>query len=566
MKNILRIICLFMLVMCSLKASAYVPEESDTFRKWLKKPSEELFDMGDRYLSPQNYKPDSAMMCLTIVSRRYNKELSIKEKRICATSYFYMSFSYLKDFFDYTKAYECALKADEICKENDFTMSEVDWAFGLFYYMMAKIGNDNSLYDSAYEFVKKSFDDAIKTGNCKYANISFANLVDLSSRLGKIDEIKRQYKVYSDYCNKYPRFKKFNLMFYNFERTLDLKEYAEANEIADSLIVLSKENGYYHEYTALKCKYKLYFETNRLNEALKILQQTHKLVYDNNLKDAKIELCEDFVELYAKKKDKINEIKYKDEYHKLRDSTISFQQMTALGKIEMESDIRKLENEISEIEYTKKLNLVIAINTSLLLLTSLIFLITMYKKNKRLAETVKTLYEKNEQIMEAETNDPSRLIESYDVGCEEEEEPEEDENSEEAKDDCEKYKSSTLKDEDKDELISKILEIMQDTDIICSLDFDMVKLAKLINSQYGYVSQVINERYDCNFNSFLNKYRIREACRRFTDTENYGNYTVEAISESVGFRSRTSFTSVFKKITGLTPASYRKEALRASKD
>ncbi|MBO6288433.1 MAG: AraC family transcriptional regulator [Prevotella sp.] len=40
------------------------------------------------------------------------------------------------------------------------------------------------------------------------------------------------------------------------------------------------------------------------------------------------------------------------------------------------------------------------------------------------------------------------------------------------------------------------------------------------------------------------------------DTEHYGRYSVEGISNDVGFRSRTSFTTSFKRVTGLTPTEY----------
>ena len=35
-------------------------------------------------------------------------------------------------------------------------------------------------------------------------------------------------------------------------------------------------------------------------------------------------------------------------------------------------------------------------------------------------------------------------------------------------------------------------------------------------------------------------------------------YTIEAISESVGFKSRTRFASNFKKEVGMPPSEYRK--------
>ena len=68
-----------------------------------------------------------------------------------------------------------------------------------------------------------------------------------------------------------------------------------------------------------------------------------------------------------------------------------------------------------------------------------------------------------------------------------------------------------------------------------------------------------------NFHQFLNGYRIREACRlmRVTDP---ASTTVEYISETVGFKSRTSFASLFKKTTGLTPSEYWKMARKEPKE
>jgi AraC-like DNA-binding protein len=82
----------------------------------------------------------------------------------------------------------------------------------------------------------------------------------------------------------------------------------------------------------------------------------------------------------------------------------------------------------------------------------------------------------------------------------------------------------------------------------------------MVKTKRNYVSQVINEKYDNNFNHLLNEYRIKESCRRMNDTDNYGNYTIESIALSVGFKSRSNFISTFKRFTGLTPSAYLKIA------
>lgn len=64
----------------------------------------------------------------------------------------------------------------------------------------------------------------------------------------------------------------------------------------------------------------------------------------------------------------------------------------------------------------------------------------------------------------------------------------------------------------------------------------------------------------------MNSVRIREACRRIDNHADYGNYSTEAIGETVGFNSRSAFATAFKKITGLSASEYRKISLqRANK-
>lgn len=74
--------------------------------------------------------------------------------------------------------------------------------------------------------------------------------------------------------------------------------------------------------------------------------------------------------------------------------------------------------------------------------------------------------------------------------------------------------------------------------------------------------QAINEHVQGGFRQLLLDYRIREACRRLGDNDTFGNLTVEGIANSVGIASRSTFSLSFKRLTGLTPAEYRRAALR----
>lgn len=123
-----------------------------------------------------------------------------------------------------------------------------------------------------------------------------------------------------------------------------------------------------------------------------------------------------------------------------------------------------------------------------------------------------------------------------------------------------KYQGSSLDDDDKLMLTKSILHIFEDTEEIYHPDFNLNKLAELVGSNYKNVSQIINEQIGKNFNQLLNEYRIKEACRRLDNISQYGNYTIEAIGESIGFGSRSTFVTSFKKLTGLTPSEFQNQA------
>ena len=82
-------------------------------------------------------------------------------------------------------------------------------------------------------------------------------------------------------------------------------------------------------------------------------------------------------------------------------------------------------------------------------------------------------------------------------------------------------------------------------------------LAGLLKVSPNLVSKVINAHTGTNFNDYLNKKRVEVAKEKFKSGE-YGHLTVEAVGNSVGFRSKSAFYTAFRKHTGLSPASYIK--------
>ncbi|WP_198034969.1 helix-turn-helix domain-containing protein [Winogradskyella sp. J14-2] len=84
------------------------------------------------------------------------------------------------------------------------------------------------------------------------------------------------------------------------------------------------------------------------------------------------------------------------------------------------------------------------------------------------------------------------------------------------------------------------------------------QFSKSIGSNSKYVSKILNTEFKQNFATFINSYRIEKAKSLLT-SETYSKYTIETISEIVGFHSKSAFNKAFKSLAGITPSAYRKK-------
>ena len=82
------------------------------------------------------------------------------------------------------------------------------------------------------------------------------------------------------------------------------------------------------------------------------------------------------------------------------------------------------------------------------------------------------------------------------------------------------------------------------------------QLAKDLGTNTRYVSTVINRQFGMNYTSFVNKFRIEEAMRLLKD-DRMSHLNIEEVSDAVGFSTRQSFYTSFKRIVWMTPREYR---------
>lgn len=87
-------------------------------------------------------------------------------------------------------------------------------------------------------------------------------------------------------------------------------------------------------------------------------------------------------------------------------------------------------------------------------------------------------------------------------------------------------------------------------------DISLATLASQFDTNTKYLSEIINKHYEDNFNMYINKLRINFIIEKLKSDPNYIHYKISYLAEKCGFSSHSSFATVFKAITGITPATF----------
>lgn len=121
----------------------------------------------------------------------------------------------------------------------------------------------------------------------------------------------------------------------------------------------------------------------------------------------------------------------------------------------------------------------------------------------------------------------------------------------------EHYRLSKLSPSVAKQLQKKLLDVMKNEKPYLKPTLQMSDLSKAVGCTSHELSQVFSQYLKRNYYDFIAEYRIKEF-QRLAAMPKYNKYTITALSELCGFRSRTPFLTAFKKFTGKAPKDYMK--------
>jgi AraC-like DNA-binding protein len=132
------------------------------------------------------------------------------------------------------------------------------------------------------------------------------------------------------------------------------------------------------------------------------------------------------------------------------------------------------------------------------------------------------------------------------------------------KKDPEKYIKSGLKNNQAEDYLTRLITYVEKNKPYLDRDLTIHELSGMTGIQKHHITQILNEKYKRNFFTFINEYRVKEVIERFSDPK-FNHYTILAIAFDAGFNAKTTFNSIFKNQTGLTPSQYREQTTGISK-
>ena len=118
-----------------------------------------------------------------------------------------------------------------------------------------------------------------------------------------------------------------------------------------------------------------------------------------------------------------------------------------------------------------------------------------------------------------------------------------------------KYQKSSLKEEDMKRYLQELIQLMKDEKPYLNGELTIQELSDKLGITKHHLTQILNTKLILNFYAFVNEYRIEEVKQRLSDPRNK-NLKIMSIAYDSGFNSKSSFNTIFKSHTGMTPSEF----------
>ncbi|MDR0436921.1 MAG: AraC family transcriptional regulator [Bacteroidales bacterium] len=497
-------------------------ENSDIISNFKHLPSQQLLDTANYYFKKNS--TDTALVLYSLLINTIPKNSDIEHQKIIADAYNQSAAIYYNKR-DFRAAYELLTKMLLLCEKHNYVeiKPKIYTNIGNIYFRFQKYDLAKSYYLKALDLCQDVAGIILILNNIGANETQNKKIDSAFHYLHKSLQISEQHNdfriLYSTWYNfalLYKEKKLYDSAYYYYQ--LSLNEAKKNNKIEKEAENLSQLG-------------ELFFEINKIDSALFYINLSNAIARENNFLNVLATNYFTLSKIERSKGNKTRALELFEKYADLKDSISDIEKFSDISQLQHLYEIAKTNEQIEQLVVKQKIrDLIMFTILGALFLVSIV-LLYIFAQKRKLNTAYKVLVEKNLEIIEFQENSSEKYPE--------------------------KYKKSALTQNMQDELLDRILPIMEDMSIICDVEFSVDKLAELVHSNQKYVSQVINNVLKRNFRSFLNTYRIREAQRLFSEPD-AAKYTIDSIALRLGYKSPSTFRDAFKEITGVSPNFYLK--------
>ena len=514
--------------------------------------SSELNTLGNDFYKRQKY--DSAMVCFSIVANRYKETMTKSNKSLCAKAYYRCGIILLNRYSDYAKALQSMQNALDVATEadNNVLMSSIYIYIGNIYVFYADQHKSDEMMVKGYDMYRKSMHLSANLRQWDNLIISFCNICSCRPEYANIlniyDDVSFFKTIDVDHnVPLYPFVKSLadgmhHMKRQKYEKAIHyfVKSSSELSYLEDSSLLLRYQ--FIPECHVAEC---LAFMGNT-SEAINRMHCIENRALALHLTDLMPEIYSRLEALYHSIGNQTREQEYRLKYLEIKDSLINGMGVEQVKDIHFLHELNVLDSQLAESAYQRERQQILIAAGCVVMAGILIILFVVYRKNRQLDTRNKILYQRMHEALQTTTSESSSSEKNTNQPL----------SIKQAKN----TNTPLLSDEQKNNLMKRLRNLLSDTEILCTSNLTEQSLAKQLGSNSTYLSKVVNELCNCNFNTFINNLRVIEACKRFDDMEHYGHLSVEGIGISVGFNSRSTFSTAFKRVTGLTPSEYLRQS------
>ncbi|MGM9815509.1 MAG: helix-turn-helix domain-containing protein [Lepagella sp.] len=502
----------------------------------------QLFDEAKEKIAAEQI--DSAIKTYSIVAMTQPNSGDSRITKHQAAAFNNIGYAQLYGKQDYINSYANFLHALSLAQSTQYSE--------LMPYIYINLANVDVEYDpqEALNKYKQAYSSAIRVSNRTVMHIALNNMINLALSEDMISDISDELEKYTPIDNDSTMLSSFTR--YNYKGAIMMKR-RQYDRARNSFVEASKHidtdltPGRYKIQALGNCAMAMLCDGDTI-AALRVFNDIDRESYKEHTNRVRCNIYKMLSGIYHRLGDESAYRTYHYRYLELSDSIYNFSLGYALKNVESQNSIDRINREYQELGKNYEKMQIVTWCVMAVLAIILCFSIITYLNKRRQERLLKSLYIQNQrlqQLQKAEMESASKNLQNT---------PTVSPSSESSK-----YQSSTLTAQEKEIYAQRITSIAESSDRIYEIGFTIEQLAEMVELREKIVSQVINEMWHLNFNAWLNVYRCREASRRLSSPE-FAAMTIEAVAESVGFRNRSHFASVFKSATGMTPAEYRRAA------